>query len=71
MTKEHKFTTVSIPAPLFKKIEKRIKGTGFPSVSSFVAFVMREVILSREESDPFSTKDREKIKERLEKLGYL
>ena len=71
MTKGHKFTTVSIPTPLFKKIEEGIKGTGFPSVSSFVAFVMREVVLSGRKSEPFSTEDRERIKERLEKLGYL
>ena len=71
MAKEHKFTTVSIPTTLFKKIEEGIEGTGFPSVSSFVAFVMREVVLSGKGSEPFSTKDREKIKERLEKLGYL
>ncbi len=38
---EKKFTTVSIPAPLFKKIEERIKGTGFTSVSSYVTYVLR------------------------------
>lgn len=70
MVKKHNFTTVSIPTPLFKKIEGEIKGTGFPSVSSFVAFVLREVILSGKKGEPFSTRDREKIKERLEKLGY-
>ena len=71
MGESSKFTTVSIPAPLFRKLEKMLEGTGFPSVSSFVAFVMREVVLSGKKKEPFSTKDREKIMERLEKLGYV
>jgi metal-responsive CopG/Arc/MetJ family transcriptional regulator len=71
MAEKNKFTTVSIPTPLFKKLEKMIKGTGFPSVSSFVGFVMREVVLSKKKKEPFSTENREKIMERLEKLGYL
>ncbi|NIT03499.1 CopG family transcriptional regulator [Candidatus Saccharibacteria bacterium] len=68
---DSKFTTVSIPTPLFKKLQKKIKGTGFPSVSSFVAFVMREVILAKGRREPFSTKDKEEIMERLKKLGYM
>ena len=66
-----KFTTVSIPTPLFRKLGKVIKGTGFPSVSSFVTFVMREVVLGGKEGEPFSTKDKEKITQRLKELGYL
>ena len=30
---EKKFTTVSIPTPLLEKVEERIRGTGFTSVS--------------------------------------
>ncbi len=44
-----KFTTVSIPGPLFKKIEERIKGTGFTSVSSYVTYVLREIVSEEEE----------------------
>jgi Arc/MetJ-type ribon-helix-helix transcriptional regulator len=71
MAKDSKFTTVSIPGPLFKKLEEMIEGTGFPSVSSFVAFVMREVVLGEKDKEPFSTKDRERINKRLRDLGYL
>lgn len=67
-----KFTTVSIPAPLFKKVEERIKGTGFTSVSSYVTYVLREIIAEKEEEEePFSEEDKERVKERLRALGYI
>jgi Arc/MetJ-type ribon-helix-helix transcriptional regulator len=67
-----KFTTVSIPTPLFKKIEERIKSTGFTSVSSYVAYVLREIIAEEEkEEEPFSEDDKERVKERLRALGYI
>ena len=69
---EKKFTTVSIPTPLFRKIEDRIKGTGFTSVSSYVAYVLREVISEEEDEDqPFSEEDEQRVKDRLRALGYL
>lgn len=68
-----KFTTVSIPAPLFKKIEDRIKDTGFTSVSSYVTYVLREIVAEeeKEEEEPFTQEDEERVKERLRSLGYL
>jgi Arc/MetJ-type ribon-helix-helix transcriptional regulator len=67
-----KFTTVSIPTPLFKKVTERIKGTGFSSVSSYVAYVLREIIAEEEaEEQPFSEEDKERVKERLRALGYI
>ena len=66
-----KFTTVSIPTPLFKKVEERIKGTGFTSVSSYVAYVLREIIADEEEEEPFTEEDKERVKERLRALGYI
>ena len=69
---EKKFTTVSIPTLLFKKIEARIKGTGFTSVSSYVTYVLREVVAEEEEEgEPFTKEDEERVKERLRALGYL
>jgi len=67
-----KFTTVSIPTPLFTKIAERIKDTGFTSVSSYVAYVLREIIAGEEEEEePFSEEDKERVKERLRALGYI
>jgi Arc/MetJ-type ribon-helix-helix transcriptional regulator len=72
MEEEKKFTTVSIPTPLFDKIKERIKGTGFTSVSAYVTYVLREVIAEEgEEEQPFTEDDERRVKERLRALGYL
>jgi Arc/MetJ-type ribon-helix-helix transcriptional regulator len=69
-----KFTTISIPFQLAEKIKKRIEGTGFHSLSSYVTYVLREVISgieNEEEEEAFSKEDEEKVKDRLRALGYL
>jgi Arc/MetJ-type ribon-helix-helix transcriptional regulator len=77
MTEEketNKYTTISIPTPLANKIKKRIEGTGFNSLSSYVTYVLREVISNIEEEEQdeaFTKEDEEKVKERLRALGYL
>jgi len=72
-TAKKKFTTVSIPTPLFLKIKKRIEKTGFTSVSSYVTYVLREIISEdmEEQEEPFSAEDEERVKQRLRALGYL
>ena len=77
MVDERKFTSVSIPVPLFRKVEERIKGTGFTSVSSYVTYVLREIIAEEESQDdddqqqPFSKEDEERVNDRLRALGYI
>jgi hypothetical protein len=69
-----KFTSVSIPIPLFKKIEDRIDGTGFTSVSSYVTYILREIIANEDQKrgdEPFSKEDENRVKDRLRALGYL
>ena len=71
--KKQKYVGISIPSPLFEKTKKRIKGTGFKSVSEYIAFVLREVI-DHDKKDikkAFTNEDKKKIEERLKKLGYL
>ncbi|MFW9942652.1 MAG: CopG family transcriptional regulator [Candidatus Thorarchaeota archaeon] len=74
---EHKveYTTVSIPKPLVEKVKERMKGTGFPSVSSYVTYVLRQVLSSIEEDErtkqAFSKEEEEKVKQRLRDLGYI
>ena len=70
---EKKFTTISIPTQLAEKIKKRIEGTGFHSLSSYVTYVLREVIsgIEDESEEAFSKEDEEKVKDRLRALGYL
>jgi len=71
--RDSKFTTVSIPTPLFEKIKKRIEGTGFTSVSSYVVYVLREILAeeSASQDEAFTREDEERVKERLRSLGYL
>ena len=72
-TDDKKYTTISIPTPLAEKIKKRIEGTGFHSLSSYVTYVLREILsgTEEEEEEAFSKEDEEKVKERLRALGYL
>ncbi len=66
------YTTVSIPVILFEKVKKRIEDTGFTSVSSFVTYVLRELISEPvREGEPFSKEEKEKVIEKLRGLGYL
>ena len=74
---EHKveYTTVSIPKPLVEKIKERMKGTGFSSVSSYVTYVLRQILSSIEEEErskqAFTKEEEEKVKQRLRDLGYI
>jgi len=74
---DHKveYTTVSIPKILAEKIKERMKGTGFSSVSSYVIYVLRQVLSSIEEDEKskqaFTKDEEDKVKQRLRDLGYI
>lgn len=64
--------SITIPASLYKKIEEVIKETNDPSVSSYVAKVLREKLFHEQAAgEAFSKEDEEKVKERLKALGYI
>lgn len=72
--KESNITTISIPKVLADKVRKRCEGTGFNSVSSYVTYVLRQVLSNVEEKESkeaFSEEDEKKVKARLRSLGYL
>ncbi len=71
MAMDKKYTTVSIPTPLFEKIQDKIKGTGFTSVSDYVTFVLREILAHGNDQEAFNAEDEKKVKDRLRSLGYL
>jgi hypothetical protein len=62
---------------LAEKIKRRIQGTGFTSLSSYVAFVLREILGQdkRTETDPKSDalgkEEKSEILRRLKNLGYI
>ncbi|KKM99362.1 hypothetical protein LCGC14_0577240 [marine sediment metagenome] len=74
---EHKveYTTVSIPKPLADKVKNRMKGTGFSSVSSYVTYVLRQILSSIEEEkqskQAFTKEEEDKVIQRLRDLGYI
>jgi len=71
MPKGKKFTTISIPTVLFKKAQEKIKGTSFPSVSSFIAYILREILAGKKGGEALTKEDEKKVKKRLKDLGYL
>ena len=74
---ESNITTISIPKVLADKIKQKMEGTGFNSVSSYVTYVLRQVLSNVESSEnaeqkeAFSEEEENKVKDRLRSLGYL
>ena len=66
---KRKYTTITIPAPLFQKIQDRIKATGFSSVSDYATYILRET-MSEIELRKTGKKETESVLERLKALGY-
>lgn len=75
MNPARKYTTVSIPESLFRRIEKIIEGSGFKSVSEFVTFVLRQVVADMEaeklREEGLTEEEKKAIVDRLKRLGYL
>jgi len=64
------YGTISLPLPLIEKIKERIKGTGLPSVSAYVAFVLRQILSSPFQGKLLGREEEEEIRKRLKNLGY-
>ena len=75
MGEKEKFVTVSIPGELAERLKERIKGTGFHTLSSYVTYVLREIIHHSPEikgqKEAFTKEEEAKVKERLKSLDYL
>ena len=65
--------TIKIPRELYDKLRYAIDGTGFSSVTEFIVFVMRTVVMGGKigEKHKFRKEDVEEIRKRLKKLGYI
>jgi hypothetical protein len=77
MLMDNAFTSITIPVELAEKIKKRISGTGFTSLSSYVAFVLREIIgqgefnKEKEPKDMLTSGEKSELLKRLKNLGYI
>lgn len=72
--KDNEFTQVSVPTSLFNRLQSRLEGTTFHSVSDYVTYVLEDVLRETEKSPPkeiFSESDEERVKDRLRALGYI
>ncbi|MCL5099879.1 MAG: ribbon-helix-helix domain-containing protein [Candidatus Marsarchaeota archaeon] len=66
---KRKYTTITIPAPLFERIRANIRSTGFSSVSDYVTYVMRETV-SEMEMKKAGKAAKSSVMEKLQALGY-
>jgi Arc/MetJ-type ribon-helix-helix transcriptional regulator len=74
MNDKKKGITITIPINLADKLKKRIENTNFNSISSYITYIMGEVLLNlekKEKENTFSEYSEEKVKKRLKDLGYL
>ena len=64
--------TIEVPESLYDRMEAKIKGSRFESVSEYASYVLRESLATEEgSSSVYSKEEDEKIKARLKALGYL
>jgi len=67
---DNDFVSVSIPKKLFEKISREIRNTSLKAVSKYVTYILERELAS-EEKQSYDEEEKEKIKERLRKLGYF
>lgn len=68
---KRRYTTITIPTPLFEKIEKVIERTGFSSVSDYATYILRETIARIEEEKQGKAKADDELTKKLRALGYI
>ena len=70
---KRKYTTITIPAALFQKMEENIKGTGFSSVSDYVTYILRETVteLNMNKGKKKTEKQEGAVLDKLKALGYI
>lgn len=74
MVRKEDGAAVSIPPAVYKKLEARIRGSEFSTVSDYVTFVLTELLAEEEKAGQpaaMSSEDEAKVKERLRALGYI
>lgn len=72
---KRKYTTITIPSPLFERIKASIKETGFSSVSDYATYILRETTAklneSRTRKGKNGGKENDEIIGKLRALGYV
>ena len=69
---EEKYTDIKIPTDIAKALNDRAKNAGFPSVSSYVTYILRQVLSNvKEKKEELTEKDKIKVREELKAMGYI
>lgn len=67
-----KYTKVTIPTPLYKRIEEKLLDSDYSSVSEYIIKILNENFPDDQDSEKtYNKEDEEKVKDRLKSLGYL
>jgi len=62
--------TVEIDEALYKKAEKIVKESGYGGVNEFLISVLEDLVEENKGAE-VSNEEKEQMKERLKKLGYI
>ena len=71
MTARESKATIKIPRPLYNNLKGLIEDSGFDSVTDFVVYVLRDIASSPGGGGLSAVEEREAVKAKLRKLGYL
>ena len=65
--------TLKIPRPLYERLQRVIRDTGYRSVNEFVVHVLRDLVADRtpDAASALSPEEVDLIRQRLRNLGYL
>ena len=62
---------IKIPYKLAGKLSKKIKETGFNTITEYVVYILEQAISDSSENVDISEEEEKKVRERLRELGYL
>ena len=65
--------TLKIPRPLYERLQRVIRDTGYRSVNELTVHVLRDLVANRSSDSPsaLSAEEVNLIRQRLRNLGYL
>ena len=67
--KNDDFVSIKIPRKLFEKLGGKMRKADFETVQRYIIYILEKACSKEEEV--YSERDKEKIKERLRRLGYF
>lgn len=68
---KRKYTTITIPTPLFESIKRSIEDTGFSSVSDYATYILRETTAELNSKRIGKNSEESAIAKKLRALGYM